>query len=116
MIATTSSAGPKRLADGRSFQTRSILSHFEFVGHGSAFWPDESRWVVSGVGIRVVDLAAGLPLLSLQAEFGFGLTVVVSPDGKYVVQLADTYPEACIWQAPSWKEIEAMETLNKDND
>jgi hypothetical protein len=79
-----------------------------FVAHRGAFWPDGLRCALSGVGVRVMDVASRRLLLKLQADFGFGTYVVTSPDGADLFQ-SGGYQQICVWHAPSWEEIRQAE-------
>ncbi len=80
-----------------------------FVAHRGAFWPDGDRCALSGVGVRVMDVASRRLLLKLQADFGFGTYIVTSPDSADLFQLGDQQKSICVWHAPSWEEIRRAE-------
>jgi predicted Ser/Thr protein kinase len=79
-----------------------------FVAHRGVFWPDGLRCALSGVGVRVMDVASRRLLLKLQTDFGFGTYVVTSPDGNDLFQLGG-YQQICVWHVPSWEEIRRAE-------
>lgn len=98
-----------RLLSSFSMREQAVLQLDHFVAHNGTFWPDGIRCALSGVGVRVVDLHTRRPLLKMQADFGFGMTVAISPDGNSIFQWANIRPRLAVWQAPSWEEIQQAE-------
>lgn len=98
-----------RLLNSFSMREEAVLQLDRFVAHLGTFWPDGTRCALSGVGVRVVDMETRRPLLKLQADFGFGMTVAISPDGNAIFQWANLQPRLSVWQAPSWEEIRRAE-------
>lgn len=95
------------MLDRRSWQTVAQLDLANSVAHAATFWPEGDRCVLSGVGVRGLDLASRRLLLRLQAAFGLGSSIVASDDGSALFQGRGT--QISVWRVPSWEEIRRAE-------
>ncbi len=95
-----------RLLDAVSLRTVARPSGIGAI-HGSDFWGNEPRLVLSGC--RVVDLESHRLLLNLTEGAGFTQFPKVSPGGGLVVEKLNSRPTFMLWRAPSWEEIRREE-------
>lgn len=107
-LLTTSPEGPKRLVDTRTWKTVDHLRELDVpIPHGGAFWPNEDR--IGFPGMHVADRISGRVLLELQPGFAFPSVICVSDDGSLVLVAGDE-GRVCLWRAPSWKEIQGLDS------
>lgn len=105
--------GGQRLLDARTFRTQHDFEALEGTSHGSAIWPDGSRFLLTDC--RIIDAATGRLLLSLESPFGTGHRPGISADGSQVLLFSDSIHAtlASLWRAPSWEEIRQTEAGKK---
>jgi tRNA A-37 threonylcarbamoyl transferase component Bud32 len=75
--------------------------------HGSDFWANEPRLLLSGC--QVMDLESHRLLLNLGEAEGFTQFPKISPGGGLVVEKFNHGPSYMLWRAPSWEEIRREE-------
>jgi WD40 repeat protein len=83
--------------------------------HGVAFSPDGGRLATSSGGreaIKLWDLSTRRELIALAGQGSSFHDAAFSPDGKWLAA-RNGKNELQLWQAPSWKEIEAAEERSK---
>lgn len=105
--AFSSDRGYMGLLDAVTLRTVDKLGSIEGATHGSAFWPQEHRLLLSGG--RVVDLDSRQLLLNVGAGFGFIHHPVISRDGELIAEFVNASPWLVLWRAPSWEEIRQAE-------
>ena len=105
--------GGQRLLDARTLRPLLFLEALEGTSHGSAIWPDGSRFLLTDC--RIVDAATGRLLLSLESPFGTGHRPGISADGSQVLLFSDSVHSTMVslWRAPSWEEIRRADAAGK---
>jgi WD40 repeat protein/serine/threonine protein kinase len=116
LLAVTS--GPGTSTNIWDVDRRHEVTTLPAGGHSVAFSPDGTRLAIGAGGAQAVtvwDLASRRQLVTLPAAGSQFWGVEFSPDGN-AIGCRNARGDLYVWQAPSWKEVEAREQeIDSDN-
>ena len=112
LFAAASFNGFARLWDTATFQEVATLSRFVLGAHSVAFTADGTRLAVTSTGMETIklwDRESHQEVLTLESRESRFLFSAFSPDGNVLGALSGG-GFLHLWRAPSWAEIEAVES------
>jgi WD40 repeat protein/serine/threonine protein kinase len=113
LFAGSSFLGYARVWDSATWREKVTLRGFLVAVKAVAFSPDGRRLATGSdnkEAVRLWDTESWQDVFTLEGQ-GSGLNAWFSPDGNTIVWINRT--TIYLWQAPSWKEIEAAEAKEK---